>query len=299
MVFSYCEIQNVGVCRAFPAQVEKYKTDGYLVIEGFFSHDEVEQMKHEMHNIVANMNLEDHPKVIFTTGEDQSKFRGDYFITSGDKIRYFFEEGAFNDKGELIKDKQKAINKVGHALHALNPVFKKFTFSKRIEAITKSIGFKCPVVPQSMYIFKQPGIGGEVTPHRDSTFLYTEPPSAMGLWIPLEDCTLENGCLHFVPKSHNDGITYRMVRNPEQGTPTIFTGSKEEFDDKDFIPQLTKKGCLVLIHGTVLHRSFPNKSEKSRHAYTFHIVEQENTEYSKQNWLQPTPELPFPVLYTE
>ena len=43
-------------------------------------------------------------------------------------------------------------------------------------------------------------------------------------------------------------------------------------------------GCLVLIHGTVLHRSFPNKSNKSRHAYTFHIVEQENTEYSKQNW---------------
>jgi len=53
----------------------------------------------------------------------------------------------------------------------------------------------------------------------------------------------------------------------------------------------------VLIHGTVLHRSSPNKSEKSRHAYTFHIVEQENTEYSKQNWLQPTEELPFPALY--
>ena len=43
-------------------------------------------------------------------------------------------------------------------------------------------------------------------------------------------------------------------------------------------------GCLVLIHGTVLHKSAPNKSEKSRHAYTFHIVEEENTEYSKQNW---------------
>lgn len=43
-------------------------------------------------------------------------------------------------------------------------------------------------------------------------------------------------------------------------------------------------GCLVLIHGTVLHQSFANKSDKSRHAYTFHIVEQENTEYSKENW---------------
>lgn len=43
-------------------------------------------------------------------------------------------------------------------------------------------------------------------------------------------------------------------------------------------------GALVLIHGTVLHRSSVNKSEKSRHAYTFHVVEQENTEWSKENW---------------
>ena len=46
-----------------------------------------------------------------------------------------------------------------------------------------------------------------VTPHRDSTFLFTEPLSAMGVWIPLEDCTLENGCLQFVPKTQ-DGISH-------------------------------------------------------------------------------------------
>lgn len=40
----------------------------------------------------------------------------------------------------------------------------------------------------------------------------------------------------------SDGIKRRFIRNPEPGTPTIFTGPKEEFNDKDFIPQLTKKG---------------------------------------------------------
>ena len=46
-----------------------------------------------------------------------------------------------------------------------------------------------------MYIFKQPHIGGEVTCHQDSTFLYTKPESAVGFWVALEDATIENGCL--------------------------------------------------------------------------------------------------------
>lgn len=49
-------------------------------------------------------------------------------------------------------------------------------------------------------------------------------------------------------------------------------------------------GSLVLIHGQVVHFSEQNKSEKSRHAYTFHIIEQKDTKYSEENWLQPPPE---------
>lgn len=53
-----------------------------------------------------------------------------------------------------------------------------------------------------MVICKQPSIGGAVPSHNDSTFLYTSPPSATGLWFALEDCTPSNGCLSFMPGSH-------------------------------------------------------------------------------------------------
>jgi hypothetical protein len=56
-------------------------------------------------------------------------------------------------------------------------------------------------------------------------------------------------------------------------------------------------GACVLIHGQVVHRSEPNKSENSRHAYTFHVVDMNGTTYSSDNWLQPNPDQPFPNLY--
>ena len=39
----------------------------------------------------------------------------------------------------------------------------------------------------------------QVVPHQDSTFLYTEPMTTVGLWWALEDCTKENGCLWAKP----------------------------------------------------------------------------------------------------
>ena len=41
----------------------------------------------------------------------------------------------------------------------------------------------------------------------------------------------------------SDGLKIRFIRNPEpDSTPTVFKGPKEECDNKDFIPQFTKKG---------------------------------------------------------
>jgi len=49
-----------------------------------------------------------------------------------------------------------------------------------------------------MVICKNAQVGGKVSTHDDSTFLYTDPLSAMGYWFALADCTTQNGCLSFV-----------------------------------------------------------------------------------------------------
>ena len=75
-----------------------------------------------------------------------------------------------------------------------------------------------------------------VPSHQDSVFLYTDPPSAVGFWFALEDCTVTNGCLSFVPGSHKTSpITKRFVRMDEGGTDFIdIGGSLKEPDATEF-----------------------------------------------------------------
>lgn len=270
-------------------QLESYEREGFLVLEEFVSGEACAALRARAAKLVEEFDPAG-VRSIFSTNE-QTRTSDDYFLESGDKIRFFFEERAFREDGSLRQSKEHSINKIGHALHDLDAVFGSFSRTPEIAALVADLKFERPLLVQSMYIFKQPNIGGEVTCHQDSTFLYTEPPSVVGLWFALEEATRDNGCLWALPGGHKGGLKSRFLR--AHGGGTRFLNLNEvSWPESELIPLEVPEGALIVLHGSLPHLSRMNTSPRSRHAYTLHVIEG-RSRYSEDNWLQRSTALPL------
>ena len=260
--------------------IDFWNDNGYLIIENFKTNNECDELINRSTELIEEQNFNNQQSVFDTVSQTHND--DNYFLESGDKIRFFFEEKANLDVENLKINKQYIVNKIGHALHDLDEKFIKFSKNDQLDKIAKAIGFENPLLLQSMYIFKQPKIGGEVVCHQDSTFLITEPESTVGFWFALEDANKENGCLQVASGGHKGPL--RKLFKRENNKMKMEELSSEPFPDTDTFVEV-KKGSLVLLHGRLPHYSCENKSLKSRHAYTLHVIDGV-TKYLDYNWLQ-------------
>ena len=269
--------------------LSEYEAAGVLVLEDFMPVDECRRLRERMLELIDDFDPTS-VRHVFSAME-QTQLGDKYFEESGDKIRFFFEQDAFDNDGQLKQPREHSLNKVGHAMHDLDPVFDAFSRTPELAAVVGSLDYEDPVLLQSMYIFKPPRIGGEVYCHQDSTFLYTDPESCTGFWFALEDATIENGCMHFIPGAHKGPLKELHYRG-DDGKMTFKTLDETPWPEGATVPAEAKAGTLVIFDGRAPHMSGPNLSDKSRHAYTLHVIDR-NSRYPAENWLQRSADLPL------
>lgn len=296
-------------------QISRYHDDGYLVIEDFLDADTRAALKERALDMVDTWDpTGEAANSVFTTDE-QHRTSTDEFLASASGIWCFFEEGAFDADGTINRPRRLSINKIGHAMHDLDPVFEAATYSPDLAEVASDIGLADALALQTMYIFKQPGIGGEVNCHQDATFLYTDPMSVTGFWFAIEDATIENGCLWAAP-GHHRGPLRQVFERTERALshdPSAEAPSVEGTDlddgpgltrfsqldatplpspDDGLVPLEVPAGTLVILHGLLPHWSDVNRSPISRHAFTVHCISAA-ADYPAWNWLQRPADMPL------
>ena len=267
---------------------QAFARDGYLVLPGFKPPAEIAAVRARAEAIVEAFDPAGSRAIFSTT--DQARHTDAYFLSSGDTVRCFFEAEAFDAEGALRQPKTLSINKIGHALHDRDPVFDRFARDPKLAEVAADVGLARPEIWQSMYIFKQPGIGGEVRWHQDATFFETDPITVTTFWFALEDADRANGCLWVEPGGHRGPLRERFVREGDSTRMETLDPAPWP-TEATAVPVEVRAGALVLMHGRLPHYSAPNRSPVSRHAFTLHITDG-RARYSPRNWLRRGPDDP-------
>lgn len=257
-------------------QISAFRRDGFLVLNDFISDDDCLVLRDHAASLEADLRDDRDHVTVFSAG-DQSHGEDSWFLNSGDKTRGFFERDGAN------------LNKIGHAMHDLDPVFDRFSRCTGFAEVAADIGMADPRLVQSMYIFKHPGVGGEVTWHTDHTFLWTEPRSVVGFWVAIDDATTTNGCMWAIPGGHTIAVKSRFVRDDTSTRTVVFDESPYPIERA--VALEAPRGTLVLLDGALPHWSDANSSPHPRQAFTLHVVDGDTT-WDEHNWLQ-RPTMPF------
>mgnify|MGYP000203385788 CR=1 FL=1 len=113
--------------------------------------------------------------------------------------------------------------------------------------------------------------GGVVAWHQDySYWTRTTAMQHLTCWTGLDDANTDNGCWHYVPKSHRWGLldAPEIAGNMEGLMDYLTDEQKQEFKP---IPIQLKRGYASFHHPLLVHGSYENKSEQSRRAFVLNV----------------------------
>ncbi|HJV20366.1 MAG TPA: phytanoyl-CoA dioxygenase family protein [Sediminibacterium sp.] len=140
--------------------------------------------------------------------------------------------------------------------HKMSRVFQNFLFHRKITAtVTQLIGPDVKCIHSKLHI-KRPGCKGHAW-HQDEKNIPTRDTSLTGVWVALDDASVENGCLWVIPQRQESLLSTVPQHSPEYvESATIDVSAYED----QMIPIEVKAGTVLFYHGLTIHGSRPNKT---------------------------------------
>ncbi len=210
-----------------PAGRTFYEENGYLVLDGTLSEEEIESINAEATRICRN---------------DDGQVAGIPPAPS-----------SLSDE-EILREILCI-----HFPHKISPVIMDMLpHPAVVQTLTALIGpdIKCM---QTMLFLKAAGKAGQAW-HQDEDYIPTRDGSLTGVWIALDDATVENGCLWIIPGSHKPRILWKQEWHGDRRFDCAWESRGFPYDETDEVPVEVRKGSIVIFNGYTLHRSLPNRA---------------------------------------
>ncbi|HEX5323175.1 MAG TPA: phytanoyl-CoA dioxygenase family protein [Capsulimonadaceae bacterium] len=215
-------------------QLVEYQREGYLVVPGLFSQEEVESLR-------------DHYMELRAAGTYPGDFDG-VDLTSKDPLKRF----------------PRMIH-----MHRWDETSLKWMLDQRIgECLTELLGVP-PIAVQTMLYFKPAGARGQAL-HQDQFYLRVQPGTCMAAWLALDPCDEKNGCMQVVPGSHNLPVLCTELADTRTSFTDVTVPVPEGLEIR---PVIMNAGDVLFFNGSVIHGSYPNTSRgRFRRALIGHYI---------------------------
>lgn len=259
------------------AQLEQYWANGFIAFENALSPDEVASARQSISDMVRKYAFNDALSRYKAPVETGGNHAGASFKSRNSNWVMTLEPGLVPSPGD-----PEAIESMVRKFMWFEDESALFTSictdHPRIQGVVKSILGSQVALYQSMALIKPAFHGSEKPWHQDNAYFAVENlDQILGTWIALDDVTVENGAMHFLPGAHRGGpLKHEHTTDCEIVKDRYATETAQAIN--------LKAGGIVFFHGNAPHFTPPNRSAHRRRALQYHYRAEENRLISKEEY---------------
>jgi len=217
-----------------------YRDNGYVVMPGLFSPDEVARYREH-----------------YMTLRRRGSYPGDL-------------AGVDSASADPLKRYPRMIH-----MHRWDEVTLHWLLDERLKTALTGLLGREPFAVQTMLYFKPPGSRGQAL-HQDNFYLRAKPGTCMAAWLALDRCDEANGCMQVVPGSQN----WPILCTEKADTAVSFTDVTVPLPPgQEACPVRMEPGDVLFFNGSLVHGSYPNTTtDRFRRALIGHYIESTSTQ---------------------